>query len=216
MKLLWRIFWNIAGSAALLVFTAAAAMWVCTYHETYYFTYSNDWNDPLHDFNRQLSISLGKGAMWIYANSEKRIITVWAVEERRNGVFPQAEGKRYVFDTEVNQPVPYPEHVALGIGYDWWYVTGPDVPFEGALFGSLGPARRLSFSLRLPLWFILLASSAPAALWLRYLRRSLTRRRLGLCANCGYDLRATPQRCPECGFIPERYNLSNGPGPSRN
>jgi hypothetical protein len=56
-----------------------------------------------------------------------------------------------------------------------------------------------------PLWAAaLLMASLPAYRLWRDHRSHRARRREseGRCLNCGYDLRATPGRCPECGAVP--------------
>ena len=54
-----------------------------------------------------------------------------------------------------------------------------------------------SLTVGLSYWLLTSVSAVLPLLWLRRLRR--TRYRAGLCPRCGYDLRATPEECPEGG-----------------
>jgi hypothetical protein len=55
-----------------------------------------------------------------------------------------------------------------------------------------------------PFWLLIVASGIPPGVWIvRRLARRRSRR-AGLCPACGYDLRTTPDRCPECGTIVAR------------
>ena len=50
-----------------------------------------------------------------------------------------------------------------------------------------------------PCWLVAAASAPLSAAWAIRRRRVRRRHRKGHCPTCGYDCRATPERCPECG-----------------
>jgi len=70
-----------------------------------------------------------------------------------------------------------------GFGYVF---TPPPRPLSAIFFPLWLPA--ILFAIAPTYWFLV----APH-------RRRAKRRKLGLCPTCGYDLRASPDRCPECG-----------------
>jgi hypothetical protein len=88
---------------------------------------------------------------------------------------------------------------ALGIGFDGGVrrvLARPDV--------QVGGWKTVSYQIIAITFVLPILLGGLIAVWpflrLRRLRRLLiARRNSGLCPACGYDLRATPGRCPECG-----------------
>jgi hypothetical protein len=90
--------------------------------------------------------------------------------------------------------VTWPESVSVGYGLDSFYFS----------HGSNGKTRGVT--LMAPCWAVcLLWLLPPVACAIGFHRRRRRRRNApDTCRSCGYDLRATPHRCPECGTVPVR------------
>ncbi|MDB5303518.1 MAG: hypothetical protein JWM97_1067 [Phycisphaerales bacterium] len=86
------------------------------------------------------------------------------------------------------QRMPGGQYAALGF----------ELSFADAPAPSAYMPRRV-FKLGVPDWFVALFACVLPYSWIRWKWRS-GRAPSSACRQCGYDLRATPERCPECGM----------------
>lgn len=89
-----------------------------------------------------------------------------------------------------------PTRVTSLLGFQYAEFSGP----------RLGVAEQPHSLLVVPYWPVVLATSILPLRWSARRLRTHSRSRLARCVECGYDLRTTPGRCPECGRIPAGVN----------
>jgi len=86
----------------------------------------------------------------------------------------------------------------------WTHIRGSPDSLGGTDYGTrflglgTGLTPGLSRYVNVPYWALIVITALPV---LALARREWNRRRVraGRCTACGYDLRASPDRCPECG-----------------
>jgi hypothetical protein len=116
----------------------------------------------------------------IYSNVPLGTDAAWSASLRR------AEGEEAHRDKERLNDSPDIKHLA---------------GFQVAVVRDIGggdPSFYYSF-VSAPIWAICLPLAWISQRWIRRTLRLRHRVGQGLCLHCGYDLRGTPERCPECG-----------------
>ena len=169
---------NLLTALSLLLCVAAVALWVRGgWHST---TFGYGFGDQYdHD---SVAIVFTRSGIWF---GRTRIVTRETGIERR-GFFYRAANPEPASDVVRGSLAP--EDVVSMLGFTAAHGRIQHLPGGSTLTG-----------IDVPLWFVVTLTAAGPALALLHRRRRRLRGRAGLCRRCGYDLRATPGRCPECG-----------------
>jgi hypothetical protein len=187
-----RILLNAATVLSLVLCLATVVLWVRSYWVSDEWRYHRVRRSPTGAEGRYYSACTDSGALQLSAS------TMFFGDAYMTELgMPLAQAST-TFDHATGQPTRGME--ASG--------TGPDLIVKrgrfGFEYGVVNPTPRTrdfshSVWVTVPLWLVTPCTALlPWVAW-RSQRRRRRARQLGLCPVCGYDCRATPDRCPECG-----------------
>ncbi|HEX4796877.1 MAG TPA: hypothetical protein VH370_24005 [Humisphaera sp.] len=193
MKRLRRIAWNSLTTLSLVLFLATVVFAVRSHWRHDFLVFSYAPNDaPESWYGAQVDSECGQVELEIW-----RIPTSRA--ERPDTVFHLSCDSDEASSREQSGSM----WENLGFGYlrttDIGFDQRLEVTLPPGLFGNTQAGR---MSVSFPHWLAILVFGVAPAAHLFQLLKARKRRRRGCCVSCGYDLRATPEQCPECGAVP--------------
>ena len=138
--------------------------------------------------------------LWVRSSSHFDSYYIVSADHGRCRGISSRRGEVWLFDvrTPDGAPLPQPGWQLLPLSAPrpwWWGYTA----FDRVNRGGHVVARAQYWRYRS---LVLLTIALPAVLLVRQAmmwQRARNDRQNGRCLACGYDLRATPDRCPECG-----------------
>jgi hypothetical protein len=207
MKRFRRWLFNGVAALSLLVFAATSVLYVRSYWRGDNLRWLKKNYQQLNNGTDQIPRSI----LGINARSEVGCFAV----SRDFGLVGQGPMIDYVdpgpdgFSYWTNSPDPA------------WLIQPRPLPFSGPAswhhwkignlqYTSLSDANGQSYYFSVPWPYLaLLAGLLPAASGIKLIRRrkAIREAQKKHCRVCGYDLRATPDRCPECGAIPPKEEI---------
>lgn len=142
--------------------------------------------------------------VWGWRSPAEREVQSWRISSARGRLFVCRGGFRDRRLDAERFDQRFPQEVYNGTPSYW---TGPEwqIGRESDFLGfnwirHVPSATDWAYTMILPLWLpIALFAAMPLARGVRWVVAVRRKRRHGLCPGCGYDLRASPERCPECG-----------------
>ncbi|HET6251035.1 MAG TPA: hypothetical protein VFE47_25330 [Tepidisphaeraceae bacterium] len=115
------------------------------------------------------------------------------VDPQRLGIAPGSFAATGMFDASAKVNF---------LGFYWVNGNQEESDWRSDAHGNITMIQTPSTLAIVPFWFIALLSGWPLLPWtliIARMSRKVSRRSRGVCFKCGYDLRATRDRCPECG-----------------
>ena len=194
-----RRLFTLAAGLSLLLFLATAVLWV----RSYQFSDAVLWVSPLSRDGtriRDFSVTSQLGKVWIDGGCRE---------------FQPGHAAAVRASDEVPKPVLafFAERMTeeyrrsfAGYGPMSFEIAHPYEPEQFPL--PPYQSRNMARETVVPDWALVVAAAIAPAIWTHRRLRLSKARRSGHCPRCGYDLRATPDRCPECGHMPEKARES--------